>query len=278
MNLKDEDLKKSTDYSKDMVDAAYCVLGEIANILENYSNDMRIVGGWVPTLLFPECNHIGSIDVDVLFNQNEILENKYYENIKKIFIRNGYKKHPEKFFTFVKTVILNDISYDIDVDLLSGKYGGDSGSFSKHVAGIKTLPATGGNFAFDFPAEKVKIEYIRPDGAKDVCHVMVIAVIPYLVMKTKALGRGKPKDAYDIYFCINNYQGGVENLLKEMLPYKDVKLIKEICEKLSEKFASTEHSGPIDIVKFMDISDEEEIEMIKQDAYQKIMFIVKGLS
>ena len=75
MNLKDEDLKKSTDYSKDMVDAAYCVLGEIANILENYSNDMRIVGGWVPTLLFPECNHIGSIDVDVLFNQNEILEN-----------------------------------------------------------------------------------------------------------------------------------------------------------------------------------------------------------
>ena len=107
---------------------------------------------------------------------------------------------------------------------------------------------------------------------------MVIAVIPYLVMKTKALGRGKPKDAYDIYFCINNYKGGVENLLKEMLPYKDVKLIKEICEKLSEKFASTEHSGPIDIVKFMDISDEEEIEMIKQDAYQKIMFIVKGLS
>ena len=102
MNLKDEDLKKSTDYSKDMVDAAYCVLGEIANILENYSNDMRIVGGWVPTLLFPECNHIGSIDVDVLFNQNEISENKYYENIKKILIRNGYKKHPEKYFTFEK--------------------------------------------------------------------------------------------------------------------------------------------------------------------------------
>ena len=34
---------------------------------------------------------------------------------------------------------------------------------SKHVNGIKTLPATGGNFAFEFPPEDVPITYRRAD-------------------------------------------------------------------------------------------------------------------
>jgi len=162
--------------------------------------------------------------------------------------------------------------------LLSGKYGGDGGAVSKHIDGIKALPATGGNFAFEFPPKEVKIDYTRPDGALDSGHVRVISIIPYIVMKTAALGRGKPKDAYDIYYCINHYEGGIKMLLNEMLPYKDKGLIKSTCEKLSEKFASPNHSGPVDIVNFMNIVDDEEAEQIKQDAYQKIKFLVDGLT
>ena len=276
--IKDSDLKKATDYSEGMVDAAYCILGEIVNILNQYEDDMRIVGGWVPYLLFPNKDHIGSIDVDVLLNQNDIEKSESYENIKRILIRNGYRKHPDKYFTFVKTVIIDDVEYDVDVDLLSGKYGGDGGRISKHIDGIKALPATGGNFAFEFPPQKIKINYTRPDGALDSGHVQVVSIIPYIVMKVAALGRGKPKDAYDIYYCIDNYEGGIRSLLEEMLPYKNKELIKNTCEKLSEKFASPEHSGPIDIVNFIGIWDEEESEQIRQDAYQKIKFLVDGLN
>ena len=276
--IKDADLKSATDYSKGMVDAAYSVLGEIVNLLEHFADDIRIVGGWVPSLLFPDNDHIGSIDVDVLFNQIDIGKAESYENIKRILTRNGYRRHPEKYFTFVKTVTINNVSYDVDVDLLSGKYGGDGGALSKHIDGIKALPATGGNFAFEFPPKEVKIDYTRPDGALDIGHVRVISIIPYIVMKTAALGRGKPKDAYDIYYCINHYEGGIKMLLNEMLPYKDKGLIKSTCEKLSEKFASPNHSGSVDIVNFMNIVDDEESEQIKQDAYQKIKFLVEGLS
>ncbi len=275
--IKDTDLKSATDYSKGMVDAAYSVLGEIVNLLEHFADDIRIVGGWVPSLLFPDNDHIGSIDVDVLFNQTDIGKAESYENIKRILTRNGYRRHPEKYFTFVKTVTINNVSYDVDVDLLSGKYGGDGGAVSKHIDGIKALPATGGNFAFEFPPKEVKIDYTRPDGALDSGHVRVISIIPYIVMKTSALGRGKPKDAYDIYYCINHYEGGIKMLLNEMLPYKDKGLIKSTCEKLSEKFASPNHSGPVDIVNFMNIVDDEESEQIKQDAYQKIKSLVDGL-
>jgi hypothetical protein len=278
MMIKDADLKSATDYSSGMVEAAYRVLGEIVNILEPYADDMRIVGGWVPSLLFPDNDHIGSIDVDVLFNQNDIGKAESYENIKRILTRNGYKRHFEKYFTFVKTVLIGDVSYNVDVDLLSGKYGGDGGDVSKHIDGIKALPATGGNFAFAFPPENVKIDYTRPDRALDIGHVRVISIVPYIVMKAAALGRGKPKDAYDIYYCINHYEGGVRTLLKEMLPYKNKTLMKETCEKLSEKFASPNHAGPIDIVNFLGIWDDEEAEQIKQDAYQKVKYLVDGLS
>ena len=272
--IKDEDLKQAVDYSEGQKTAAYTVLGEIVNLLNEFADNMRIIGGWVPMLLYPESNHIGSIDVDVLLNQLEIKKAESYKTIKRLLIQNGYIKHPEKYFTFVKTVIVQGVPYDVDVDFLSGKYGGDGGDVSKHIDGIKALPATGGNFAFEFPPTDVKIEYKRPDGALDTGHVNVISVVPYLVMKAMAMGRGKPKDAYDIYCTVDNYPGGVKALAMEFAPYIGKELVQKTKQKLQEKFASIEHAGPVDIVLFLGIKDEDEVALIKQDAYQKINYLI----
>lgn len=275
--IRDEELKQAVDYSEGQKTAAYMVLGEIVNLLDEFSDHIRIIGGWVPTLLYPESDHIGSIDVDVLLNQLEIKKAEGYKTINRLLLRNGYVKHPEKYFTFVKTVAVQGVSYDVDVDFLSGKYGGDGGNVSKHIDGIKALPATGGNFAFEFPPTDVKIEYKRPDGALDRGHVNVISIVPYLVMKAMALGRGKPKDAYDIYCTINNYHGGVKALATEFTPYIDKELVQKMKEKLQDKFASVDHAGPADIASFFGITDEDEIARIKQDAYQKVKYLVDKL-
>ena len=275
--IKDEDLKQAVDYSEGQKTAAYMVLGEIVNLLNEFADNIRIIGGWVPALLYPDSDHIGSIDVDVLLNQLEIKKAESYMTIKRLLVQNGYVKHPEKYFTFVKTVVVQGVSYDVDVDFLSGKYGGDGGNVSKHIDGIKALPATGGNFAFEFPPTDVKIEYMRPDGALDSGHVNVISVVPYLVMKAMALGRGKPKDAYDIYCTIDNYPGGVKTLAAEFIPYIDKELVQKMKEKLQDKFASIDHAGPADIVSFLGTTDEDEIARVKQDAYQKVHFLVNKL-
>lgn len=274
---KDEDLKQAIDYSEGQKTAAYMILGEIVNLLGEFSDNLRIIGGWVPTLLYPNSEHIGSIDVDVLLNQLQIKKAESYKTIKRLLEQNGYKRHPEKYFTFVKTVLVQGIAYDVDVDFLSGMYGGDGGNVSKHVDGIKTLPATGGNFAFEFPPTDVLIEYTRSDGALDSGHVNVISVVPYLVMKAAALGRGKPKDAYDIYCMINNFKGGVRALASEFKPHIDKELVQRMCQKLDEKFASIKHSGPVDVAAFLGIMDEEEKERIMQDAYQKVHYLVSKL-
>lgn len=275
--IRDEDLKQAVDYSEGQKTAAYMVLGEIVNLLNEFADNIRIIGGWVPMLLYPESDHIGSIDVDVLLNQLKIKKAESYKTIKRLLEQNGYERHQDKYFTFVKTVVINGISYDVDVDFLSGKYGGDGGNVSKHIDGIKALPATGGNFAFEFPPTDVKIEYTRPDGALDSGHVNVISIVPYLVMKTMALGRGKPKDAYDIYCTIDNYSGGVKVLAEEFAPYTDKELVQSMKQKLQEKFASINHAGPADIVSFLGITDEDEIARIKQDAYQKINYLVEKI-
>lgn len=50
-----------------------------------------------------------------------------------------------------------------------------------------------------------------------------------------------------------------------------------ICQKLDEKFASVGHVGPVDVAAFLGLKDVEEKERIKQDAYQKIHYLVSKL-
>jgi hypothetical protein len=275
--MKDEGLRSQTDYSEGQKEAAYRVLMEIANILNDYRDDILIIGGWVPDLLFPGQAHVGSIDVDILLNHLNLHEYSYM-NIERILLKSGYKKHPEKYFTFVREVFIDGQPYVVDLDIMAGMYGGtDKSRRSQHIQGLKALKATGGNFAFEVAPVEIKIDARRPDGAFDACKVRVIAIVPFLIMKISALGRGKPKDAYDIYFCIKHYIGGVKELVKEFHPFLKFGLVKEMLEKLAEKFSSPEHAGPADIVSFLEIHDEDEISMVKRDAYEQIANLIELL-
>ena len=276
--IRDEDLKSSVDYSEGQKEAAHRILVELVNIFGEYEEDIRIVGGWVPDLMFPGEGHIGSVDVDVLIN-HLTLHDEGYQNMSRILLKNGYREHPEKYFSFIKTVEVEGVFYDVDVDILAGMYGGtQEKKRSQHVQGMKALKATGGNFAFDYPSQKISLEAKRPDGAIDVANVSVIAVVPYLIMKTAAMGRGKAKDSYDIYFLIKHYKGGVKELAKEFQSSTGNKLVQEMKEKLAGKFASPDHAGPKDIVDFLGLTDEDEIEMTKRDAYEHMQALVRLIS
>ena len=59
--IRDEDLKSSVDYSEGQKRAAHKVLVELVNIFQEYEEEVRVVGGWVPDLMFPgECQCCGS--------------------------------------------------------------------------------------------------------------------------------------------------------------------------------------------------------------------------
>ena len=122
--------------------------------------------------------------------------------------------------------------------------------------------------------EEVRVEAERPDGAIDVANVSVVAVVPYIIMKTAAMGRGKAKDAYDIYFIIKHYAGGVKELAKEFELVKGKNIVLEAKEKLAGKFASENHAGPKDVADFLDLDDEDSIEMTKRDTYEQMQALL----
>ena len=96
-------------------------------------------------------------------------------------------------------------------------------------------------------------------------------------MKTAALGRRKPKDAYDIYFIIKHYAGGVEALAYEFRHVCGKPIIQDMKKKLSEKFASVKHAGPRDVADFIDVADAEESEMIRRDAYEQVNALLERI-
>lgn len=274
--IRDEELKSSTDYSQGQTEAAHRVLVELVNLFDEYKDEIRIVGGWVPELMFPGEGHIGSVDVDILIN-HLTLKDSGYQTMSRILLKNGYSEHPDKYFSFIKSVEIDGVSYDVDVDILAGMYGGTrKKNRSQHVQGIKALKASGGNFAFEFDPQAVKVEALRPDGAIDVAHVNVIAVVPYIVMKTAAMGRGKPKDAYDIYFLIKHYVGGVHALADLFANVKSLSIIREMKEKLAEKFASVDHAGPVDVAGFME-AEGEDADFIRRDAYEQVQALIQEI-
>jgi len=272
--MRDEDLRSRADYNEGMRDAAHRVLIELVNILSEYKDHLMIIGGWVPDLLMPGKEHIGSVDVDILLD-HEALQDASYVTIKRILERNEYRRHPEKHFTFVKAVTISEITYDIDVDFLAGKYSGRINGRSQKVQGVSALKATGGKFAFEVSSIEVILSAKRVDGAIDVGRIKVVSIVPFFAMKAAALGRGKAKDAYDIYFCIKNYDGGVEALAELFKPYRDRGLIKDMLIKLKDKFASPDHAGPADIVAFEGSDDEEENDILRVDAFGQVDMLIK---
>jgi hypothetical protein len=69
-------------------------------------------------------------------------------------------------------------------------------------------------------------------------------------MKAHALrGRGKPKDAYDLVFCLENFPGGVPALAAEFAAVLGDPDVRAILGELAVKFRDEEASGPRAVVE-----------------------------
>ena len=49
-------------------------------------------------------------------------------------------------------------------------------------------------------------------------------------------------------------------------------------EKLAGKFASADHAGPKDVADFLELSDDEDMAMIKRDAYEQVQALLNLIS
>lgn len=266
------------DYTEEVVEAARSVLLELIRLLGEYSEHIVVVGGWVPQLILPQdsAKHIGSIDVDLALDHRTIPDIGY-KTIHELLSNRGYEQGKQPFI-FYRSVDVRGNAVKVEIDFLAGEYAGTGRSHrTQQVQDIRPRKARGADLAFDNP-EKIIITGILPGAGKDTVEVKVASIPTFIIMKGMALGnRLKEKDAWDIYYCLRHYPGGLKELVVKMQDWVQNELAQESLSIISEKFSSPENVGPVHVANFEEITNIQERERIQRDAYERARFLLDEL-
>ncbi|MDZ4834216.1 MAG: hypothetical protein SGJ27_10605 [Candidatus Melainabacteria bacterium] len=271
---------RKEDYPQRELEACHRILMEMVNLLHEFSDHIALVGGWVPFFIAKSevDPHVGSLDVDVAFDFKNI-STETYETVLAILKDNGYyQSNPiHKPFQWWKDVKIDDgASVPVEVDLLAPEYGGRGQRHeNQFVQDTRARKARGCDLVFS-RLEEVILEGALPNGSRDTVRCKVAGVVPFLVMKGMALGRGKPKDAYDIEYVIRNYPGGIAVIIELFQRDLDNKLVQEGLGRIRAKFESIDHTGPQDIVNFLGISEENKL-VRRRDAFDIVSELLDAL-
>jgi hypothetical protein len=166
----------------------------------------------------------------------------------------------------------------VKVDFLAGEYGGAGRSHrTQPVQDMAARKARGCDLALAMNT-RVKIEGMLPGGGLDAAEVRVASVVPFIVMKGMALhDRLKPKDPWDIYFCLVNYPGGLDALVQEFRPHLQHGLVVEGLRKIREKFLSPDHVGPKSVADFDELTDPDARDLLQRDAFERLSYLLAQL-
>jgi hypothetical protein len=268
------------DYLGGAIEATRMVLIELAQLLGEFRDQLVVVGGLVPSLLFRDASepHIGTLDIDVALDFRNIPDASY-ETLLRALTGRGYRQDPHQPFRFFRDVPFpNREAIRVEVDLLAGEYGGTGRSHrTQIVQDARARKARGCDLVFE-QNELVTIEGELPGGGRLTVQCRVAAIVPFLVMKGMALAdRLKEKDAYDIYYCVSQYPGGLAALAEIFRPHMGNRLVREGLTKIKEKFLSPDHAGPKWVADFLEIANREERAIQQRAAYEQVTALLDKL-
>lgn len=262
------------DYGERETAAARRVLVDLGQVLGSFFRDsIVVVGGWVPDLLLPDAEepHVGSIDVDLALDADKLRGGRYAEIVESLLATGRYAKTDQQ-FKLRASVDLGDGGpvLSVDVDFLKPLERRRKRRSPRLLPDFRPLDAEGCGAAFLNP-ERVKIEGLTIAGAENCVQVLVASIADFLVMKAYALaGRDRPKDAYDICYCLDHSPGGIDALAGDWRARREEPLVAGAVARLREKFESVRSYGPQQVAAFYDAPSREEREMQVRRAYEAV--------
>ena len=273
-----EEFQSATQYSDRTTAAVRSVLVEIGQTLGSYRGKFAVVGGAVPWLLLEESemSHVGTADIDLSLDAEALAEDEQYAGLVEALHEQGYETREElRNFRMVRTIDPKDGGAPIDVivDFLRPF----DAVISKDKPPITTDFATQRAFGADLAThfyKMVAIEGDMPRGGKNTVLIAVASIPALLAMKGYALdGRTKQKDAYDVYYSIRNYPGGIDALVEECRPLMEHQSGIEGFRHVAAKFKHADDFGPTCVRNFVadsDIVGERSLDEWQQDAFGQV--------
>ena len=272
------------DYGDRTAAAVKSVLVEIGQILGSFRGKFAVIGGAVPWLLLSEADmpHSGTVDVDLGLDPFALGDGEY-ARLAEALLTQGYDQRVNlRRFQLVRTVPARDDGPDIDivVDFLMPRDAEITRNTPPLISQFAVQRADGADLALRF-YQMVAIEGDMPTGGRNLVHIAAASIPALLAMKGYAIdNRLKRKDAYDIYYSIRNFPGGIEALVEATRPLLDVKTARKGYRLISGKFRNIEDFGPTSVRKFVEGSallGGRTANQWQQDAYGQVDAWLRGL-
>jgi hypothetical protein len=199
-----------------------------------------------------------------------------YATLVEALMAQGYNQR-EGFrrFQLVRTVPAQDGGQPIDiiVDFLMPRDAEIVKNSPPLVADFAVQKADGADLALRFH-QLVAVEAMMPNGGHNRVELAVCSIPALLAMKGHALkGRLKQKDAYDVYYCIRNYPGGIAALAADCLPLLKHQNAVNGYTFINEKFETLESFGPTCVRRFVEESQilgERDPDQWQRDAFGQV--------
>lgn len=261
------------DYSSRQVEAARRVLVDVGQVLAGFRDAIVVVGGWVPDLLLPDAEpeHVGSIDVDLALDAAKLEDGRYAELLKLLLETERYKPG-DKAFQLVTAVDLEDgeAPVTVEVEFLAPADVELTKNHPKLVEGFRVLQFPAFAAAFERP-ENIELEGLMISGAANKVHLRVASLPDFITMKAHAVGgRDKPKDVYDICYCLDTLPDATTVTATDWKSRRDNPLVAGAIDILAEKFKTVDHFGPLQLPIFHDATDPDERARYARRAFELV--------
>ena len=269
--------QSANDYDNRTTEAVKSVLIEIGQILGSFAGKFAVVGGSVPWLLLRDSDtpHVGTQDVDLSLDAEALADGEYARLVDALRGQGYQQGNDLRRFQLKRTVPARDAGRDIDVvvDFLMPRDVEIARNDPPLISGFAVQAANGAELALQF-SKSVFLDGEMPDGGKNSVHIAVASIPALLAMKGYAIeGRMKRKDAYDIYYCVRNFPGGLTALVAATSPLLDVKAARQGYDLISNKFRDVDDFGPTSVRTFVEGSDalgDRTPDQWQQDAFGQV--------
>ena len=238
-------------YSKEETDLVHQTCLFLATHLNDMMSEIRIVGGLVPTLIIGSVQsstefepHVGTRDLDVGFELS-ILEKEHYKEVSKRLRSAGFTQDTNERGNLMRqrwTHPLNGIEIDFLIPpTKENPLGGRIQGLEKDMAAVIT---PGLELAFE-DYEVVSISGNTGPNETATRDIYVCGPAAFILLKALAFrGRGENKDAYDLYFMLSHWVGGIPDIVSRWKRFAENDNALRALSVLREDFSTLDSVGP----------------------------------